>query len=189
MGIEMAALAVSFLTALAFGTCLWFSLACLRFLIKLLISKKAYAKRGWGREVWHCCCTLFVTVAIILFLYSTNRGILRWFLVGGVAGTFLLWEKWIGAKLYQWSDRWIQTVHRFLLRTFLILTVPLRWLACRVYRMIRNLCMRIYLKYRRECAKLIMNRYDKKERQEVGRRVRDTLTELLDQPDAKIERS
>ena len=180
----MGALAVSFITALALGTCLWFALAVLRFLIKLLLSKKAYSKRGWGREAWFCFCTLFVTMALILFLYSTNRGILRWFLVGGVVGTYLVWEKSIGRKLYRWSDQSILAVHRFLLRSFLILTFPIRWMIRRISGMIRRVCVRISLKYRRECVKLITKRYDKKERREVEKRVRDALTELLNQRDA-----
>ena len=101
MDVGMTALAVASLTSVALGLVLCLFFCVFRFGIKLFLPMQS---RKWMREVWTFFKVVFSFVAILLFLYATNRGVFRWFLTAGVIAACLLTDRLLGRRLSRAGD-------------------------------------------------------------------------------------
>lgn len=169
MGVRMSDLARALFAAPGLGLCLFFFLLTVRFCVHLIGGVRRGRAGKWQSEVAVCLACLAVTIAMTVFLYAVNRGVLRWFLVAGTLGTLLFLEKKWGRPLRAASDRLVSRVHRLLLRVFLILSFPLRWLARTLAQRLRRVCGKIHLRLTRVCGRISVKNYDKRKRRTLGR--------------------
>lgn len=176
MDVGMTALAVAFLTAVALGVVLCLFFCIFRFFMKLVLPIRC---RKWTREVWIFFRVVFLTLAILIFLYATNRGVFRWFLTGGVVVACLLTDRLLGKRLSHIGDSLTERVRRIVFRCLAWVTAPLLELARMVVRVFvavqRKICLRVTAFY----DKLLLKYYDKKRRSCLLRMVREDLTGLL----------
>ena len=172
----MTALAVSFLTAVALGAVLCIFFCIVRFLVKLLLPVQS---RKWMHEVWIFFRVVFSSLVILIFLYATNRGVFRWFLMTGVVAACLVTDQLLGRRLSPVVDYFTERVRRIVCRCLTWMVAPLAKIARILMRafvaVIRKICLRVSTIY----DKLVVKYYDKNQRSCLLRMVREDLTGLL----------
>ena len=176
MDVGMTALAAAFLTSVALGVLLCLFFCVVRFCIKLCLPLHG---RKWMREVWVFFRIVFASLAILLFLYATNRGIFRWFLTGGVAAACLLTDRFLGRRLRRIGDALTERVRRVILRCLLWATAPLRRMVRIIVGVSVAAARKIGLRVASVYGKLMARRYDKKRRSRLLRTAREDLAGLL----------
>ena len=176
MDVGMAALARALLTSVALGIVLCVLFCLTRFIVKLMLPLRG---KKWTRELWLFYKVVFSAIAVLLFLYATNRGIFRWFLMAGIVASCLLTDRLIGRRISAFGDRLTAQVRSAILRFLIWVTTPFRRIggyvgrkACRIYRKMRLLAASIY-------DKLLTKRYDRKRRSRMDRAVRGEIDRLL----------
>ena len=176
MDVGMTALAVASLTSVALGLVLCLFFCVFRFGIKLFLPMQS---RKWMREVWTFFKVVFSSVAILLFLYATNRGVFRWFLTAGVIAACLLTDRLLGRRLSRAGDGVSARVRRVALRCLAWITAPFRKIgriiAGAVVAALRKLGLRVAAVY----DKLMTKHYDRKRRSRLISTAREDLAGLL----------
>ena len=176
MDVGMASLASAFFTSLALGIVLCASFCIGRFVMKLLLPIRG---GKWAYELGIFLKVVFSTLAIILFLYATNRGVFRWFLIAGVAGAFLFSDRLFGRSVSQMGDRLAQKLHFGLRRCFMWATAPIRKATGILRRSITKHYSKLCLLARAVYDKLVSRRYDRKQRSGISRVTRVEVIGLL----------
>ena len=176
MDVGMAALAVAFLSSMSLGFLLCVSFWGMRLFIKLIAGTRS------GKVTYECWLFIrivWVSVCVIVFLYATNRGVLRWFLLAGVVFTCLLSERLFGRSAARVTDNVVLQVRRAVFRVALWLTAPVRAAARLIGHQIFRLMREIGLRTCAFCDKMTTQRYDKTKRSRSDRAVRMEVSELL----------
>lgn len=176
MDVGMAALAVAFLSSLSLGFLLCVAFWVMRFSVKIVVG--AHAGKV-THECWLFFKVVWVSLCVIVFLYATNHGVFRWFLLAGIIGTCLLTERWLGRAAARVTDGAVSRVRRAVARIMLFLTAPLRAVVRLFGRWISCLKRKIGLRARAICDKIVLQHYDKIVRSRSQRAVRMEVAGLL----------
>lgn len=177
MDVGMAALAAAFLSSISLGLLLCIFFWVIRFLAKAIVGT---CSGKVMHECWLFLKMVWVSVCVIVFLYAANRGVFRWFLLAGAAGTCLLTEHLFGHFVSRVTDRVVGRARRAVIRGVFRLTAPVRVLVRLVGRLICGLARKIDLRVRAFCDKMTIQHYDKMKRsQRRERAVRMEISGLL----------
>lgn len=175
MAVGMSGLALALAAAPALGLLDGVLLFLLRLAFRILYPRPAHA---WMREVFTVVRFLLVTVSLLLFLYATNHGGFRWFLIGGILAGYLLWRRCIGRRLTSLTDGALDRLRALFVRALFWITAPfrrcLRWLMSCVCA----LGVKTGLLWRAQYDKMLVRRYDRKKRRGVAAEVRREITVL-----------
>ncbi len=172
----MAALAVALLSSMSLGILLCVFFWGMRFFVKLIVGTRPGKAT---HECWLFFRIVWVSICMIVFLYATNRGVFRWFLLAGVAGACLLTEHLLGSIAARVTDNIVLRVRRTILQGILWLTLPIRAVVRLVGHRIFGLVRKIGLRACALCDKIMIQRYDKTKRSRSHRAARMEISGLL----------
>lgn len=118
--------------------------------------------RTWMHEVFTVVRFLLVTMSLLLFLYATNHGGFRWFLIGGVLAGYYFWQRCFGCRLIPLTDGVLCRLRVLFVRVFLWITAPFRRCGRLLMSCIRIFTVKTGLLWRAQYDKMLVKRYDRR---------------------------
>ncbi len=165
----MSSLGVGLITAFLFGFILW----CLRFLCLIttyvLVGTGIYTRRV-GRvfgEIGIGVFEVVVTLALTVFLYYVNHGVLRWFLCIAAFASVWLSVRVLERHFMPFCARVADRVRHAVIKVILICYHPLKRLVCMGWCVLLRMARKMTLPIRRKCAKIKASMYDRKRRRRM----------------------
>lgn len=175
MVVGMSSLALALAAAPALGVLDGILLFLFRLTIRILYARPV---RAWMHEVFTVVRFLFVTVSLLLFLYATNRGGFRWFLIGGILAGYFLWQHIFEWRLTRLTDGVLDRLRALFVRLLLWITAPFRRCARLFASCMRILAMKTGLLWRAQYDKMLVKRYDRRKRHGVAAEARREIAAL-----------